>query len=153
MTTTARSSKRKEKWDRPVSKKFYDHIISQIRTAASLSSDINADNVIRCLEEYLTHRTPHRHSRLHRNRGNRIHPASTPHRPSHAPLRPCPPSRRTPPHLSAVHRGQYHPVTLRNARIRHPISSITTAHTRIQTSSPPPSHPPAPPTKTPQTHP
>lgn len=57
MTTTARSSKRKEKWDRPVSKKFYDHIISQIRTTASLSSDINADNVIRCLEEYLTHRT------------------------------------------------------------------------------------------------
>jgi hypothetical protein len=57
MTTTARSSKRKEKWDRPVSKKFYDHIISQIRTAASLSDDINADNVIRCLEEYLTHRT------------------------------------------------------------------------------------------------
>ncbi len=57
MTTTARSSKRKEKWNRPVSKKFYDHIISQIRTTASLSSDINADNVIRCLEEYLTHRT------------------------------------------------------------------------------------------------
>lgn len=57
MTTTARSSKRKEKWDRPVSKKFYDNIISQIRTAASLSSDINADNVIRCLEDYLTHRT------------------------------------------------------------------------------------------------
>lgn len=57
MTTTARSSKRKEKWDRPVSKKFYDHIISQIRTAASLSDDINADNVIRCLEEYRTHRT------------------------------------------------------------------------------------------------
>ncbi len=57
MTTTVRNTKRKEKWNRPVSKKFYDHIISQIHTAASLSSDINADNVIRCLEEYLTHRT------------------------------------------------------------------------------------------------
>ena len=59
MTTTARtsSSKRKGKWVRPVSKKFYDCIICQIRTAASLSSDINPDKVIRCLEDYLTHRT------------------------------------------------------------------------------------------------
>lgn len=57
MTDKPATRRRKEPWNRPVSKKFYDHIISQIRTAASLSSDINADNVIRCLEEYLTHRT------------------------------------------------------------------------------------------------
>lgn len=57
MTDKTATRRRKEPWNRPISKKFYDCIISQIRTAASLSSDINADNVIRCLEEYLTHRT------------------------------------------------------------------------------------------------
>lgn len=57
MTDKPATRRRKEPWNRPVSKKFYDDIISQIHTVASLSSDINADNVIRCLEEYLTHRT------------------------------------------------------------------------------------------------
>ncbi len=57
MTTKSNHSVRKEKWNRPVSRKFYEAIIKQIHTVASLSDDINADNVIRCLDDYLTNRT------------------------------------------------------------------------------------------------
>ncbi len=51
--TTKTASRRKAKWTRPVSRKFYQSICRQVHDVSLLSEDITESNVMQCIDDYI----------------------------------------------------------------------------------------------------
>ena len=50
---TKTASRRKAKWTRPVSQKFYQSICRQVHEVSLLSEDITESNVMQCIDDYI----------------------------------------------------------------------------------------------------
>ena len=51
--TTKTTIRRKAKWTRPVSRKFYQSICRQVHDVSLLSEDITESNVMQCIDDYI----------------------------------------------------------------------------------------------------